>query len=315
MENLNIGVHILAANAKGLVDRIVEAEEAGIDTAWMTVGGVAADPFAVFAVAAQRTSRIEFGTSIVPTFPRHPLAMAQGAATVDSFAPGRLKLGVGPSHKPAIEGTWGLNFDRPLEHLREYVTILNSILKDGKVDFHGKRLTAVAQIAAPTQVRVMISALRHNAFKLAGEISEGGISWVMPLPSIKTIADPAIREGATAAGRAKPPVVVHVPVVVSEDSAAVVAAGSKQFGFYPRLPFYSSMWQDAGCDEAAKGEFSERMAQALIISGDAETVATRIRDIPNSGGNEIICSIVNMDDGGEAAKRTLRLLGQLAQGK
>jgi hypothetical protein len=57
------------------------------------------------------------------------------------------------------------------------------------------------------------------------------------------------------------------------------------------------------------------MAQALIISGDAETVATRIRDIPNSGGDEIIASIVNMDDGGVSAKATLRLLGQLAQGK
>ena len=314
MKNLKIGVHIIARDAKGVVDGIVAAEEAGVDVAWLTVGGVAADPFAVFSVAAQRTSRIEFGTSIVPTFPRHPLAMAQGAITVDTFAPGRLRLGVGPSHKPAIEGTWGLNFDRPLEHLREYVTILNSILKEGKVDFHGKRLSAVAQIAAPTQVRVMISALRHNAFKLAGEMTDGGISWVMPLPSIKSIADPAIREGATAAGRAKPPVVAHVPVVVSDDAVAVLAGGTRQFGFYPRLPFYSAMWQDAGFPEAEKGEFSERMANALVISGDAETVATRIRDIPNSGADEIIASIVNLDDGGESAKRTLNLLGELARG-
>ena len=95
---------------------------------------------------------------------------------------------------------------------------------------------------------------------------------------------------------------------------AVLAGGSRQFGFYPRLPFYSSMWQDAGFPEAAKGEFSEQMAKALIISGDAETVATRIRDIPNSGADEIIASIVNLDDGGESAKRTLKLLGELARG-
>ena len=126
--------------------------------------------------------------------------------------------------------------------------------------------------------------------------------------------DPAIRKGATAAGRAKPPVVAHVPVVVSDDAAAVLAGGTRQFGFYPRLPFYSAMWQDAGFPEAEKGEFSERMANALVISGDAETVATRIRDIPNSGADEIIASIVNLDDGGESAKRTLNLLGELARG-
>ena len=88
---------------RGLVDTIVAAEQAGIEAAWMTSGGVAPDPLAVFAAAAGRTTSIKFGTCIIPTFPRHPLALVQGAVVVDSLAPGRLRLGVGPSHQVSIE--------------------------------------------------------------------------------------------------------------------------------------------------------------------------------------------------------------------
>ena len=105
---LKISAHIIAPDAPGLIDAIVAADQAGLDTAWLTVGGPAPDPFAVFAAAAQRTERINLGTSIVPTFPRHPIAMAQGAMTVDQIAPGRLKLGVGPSHKGPVEAMWGI---------------------------------------------------------------------------------------------------------------------------------------------------------------------------------------------------------------
>jgi F420-dependent oxidoreductase-like protein len=312
MRNLAIGVHCVSKDSKGLVEKIVAAEEAGIDVAWMTNGGVAPEGLAVFAAAAMRTSRIEFGTCIIPTFPRHPLSMAQGAIAVDSLAPGRLRLGVGPSHKPSIEGTWGLNFDRPLEHLREYVTILNSFLKEGKVSFHGKRLHAEAQMAEPANVRVMVSALRHNAFKLAGELTDGGISWVSPLPHLRDVAAPALREGAAKAGRPVPKLIAHVPVVVSEDIAAVKAASQRQFGFYPRLPFYSSMWQEAGFPEAAGGEFSERMQEALVISGSAEAVKARIREIPSYGVDEIIASIVVLDDR-TSFDKTLETLGELAK--
>src|SRR5688572_6390659 len=114
MDGLVIGVHVAAATAGKTVELIERAEQAGLDAVWMTSGGVAPDPFAVLAAAAMRTERIKFGTSIVPTFPRHPLAMAQGAIAVDQLAPGRLRLGVGPSHKPTIEGMFGIEFERPL---------------------------------------------------------------------------------------------------------------------------------------------------------------------------------------------------------
>ncbi len=313
MNGLVVGVHIAAADAAGLVETIVAAETAGIEVAWMTSGGVAPDPLSVFSAAAMRTSTIQFGSCIIPTFPRHPLALVQGAVVVDSLAPGRLRLGVGPSHKVSVEPTFGIPFVRPLEHLREYLQILRAALQEGKVDFQGKRLSARAQLAKPTGVRVMASALRPNGFRVCGELAEGAISWVCPLPYLRDVAIPAIREGAEAAGRTPPPLIAHVPVVVSEDREAVRDAARRQIGFYPRVPFYSQMFQDAGFPEAKDGELSDRMIDALVVSGSADEVKGRLRELPSFGAAELLAMPILPSGDAEARSRTYAALGELAK--
>jgi F420-dependent oxidoreductase-like protein len=314
MKDLVIGLHMAARDGRGAVEQIAAAEAAGIDVAWMTCGGVAPDPLPVFSAAALRTERIGFGTCIIPTFPRHPLALAQAANVVDSLAPGRLRLGVGPSHEPAIRATWGLDFTRPLEHLREYVTILNACFKDGKVDFDGQRLHAHAQFAGPSGVGVVISALRHNAFSLAGELTEGGISWVTPPEHIRDVAVPALREGAAKARRSEvPPAIVHVPIIVSTDSEAVHQQAIAQMGFYQRLPFYRAMWLEAGYEDAAGTEFTKKMFDALVVHGDEQQVADRIRELPAFGAREIIAMPLLMQNDRSARDRTIGLLGELAK--
>ena len=313
MKNLTIGLHIIAPNVPAILERIREAEAAGVDVAWMTCGGTAPDPLACFSAAALQTSRIEFGTCIMPTFPRHPIALAQAAQVVDQLAPGRLRLGVGPSHKPAMEATYNFDFTRPLEHLRDYLMILNALLKEGKADYTGKRLSAHASMPAPTQIRVMTSALRPNAWQLSGELTDGGISWVSPLPYMRDVAAPNLKLGAEKAGHPAPKVIAHVPIVVSSNAEAVAAAAQRQLGFYPRLPYYSAMWQDAGFPEAKEGTFSDRMREALVISGDAETVATRLREISSFDVDEIIAMPLSVPEDKASAARTVELLGALAK--
>ena len=325
MKDLTIGTHVLAFDARSLTDGIVAADRAGLNTAWLVSGGTSADPLAVFAVAAGETEQIGFGTSIIPTFPRHPLAVVQGAVVVDQLAPGRLKLGVGPSHKPGIEGMYGFEFTRPLQHLREYLTILKATLQEGSVSFHGERLHAEASLQPPpmaptqpqqpvtTQVKVMASALRPNAYRLCGEVADGAISWVSPLHHLERVAVPAMEEGARKAGRERPALVSHVPVVVSEDAEAVWAASQAQLGFYPQAPYYSAMWQDAGFPEAADGTFSRAMSDTLVIQGSEQEVAERIRGLPSAGVNEMLAGVLNLENDPAAAGRTLELLGALAQ--
>lgn len=313
MKNLVIGVHVAAPDAAGLLDAIVAAEGAGIEVAWMTSGGLRPDPLAVFAAAAGRTRAIEFGTSIIPTFPRHPLALAQGAIAVDSLAPGRLRLGVGPSHKVSMEPMYGIPFQRPLEHLHEYLQILRAVLQEGRVDFEGERLTARAELAKPAAVRVMASALRPRGFEVCGELADGAISWVCPLPYLRDVALPAIRAGAEKAGRRPPPLIAHVPVAVSDDAEGVRSAARRDLGFYARVPFYSQMFQDAGFPEAKEGEFSDRMIEALVISGTAEEVKARLRDVPAYGAGELLAMPILPAGDSEARARTYAALGALAK--
>jgi len=313
MNDLVIGVQIATRDVHAAIDAILAADEAGVDVAWMTCGGVAPDPLAIFASAATRTQRIQFGTSIVPIFPRHPLALAQTALVVDALAPGRLRLGVGPSHEPGMRSVYNFDFVRPLEYLREYVTILTTLFSGAQVSFHGKRLHAEIQLPAPAPIRVMVSALRHNAFALAGELAAGGISWVTPPEHIRDVAIPALREGAAKAGRsAPPPAVVHVPVVVSSDEEAVWEQASTQLANYPRLPFYQAMWVEAGYPEAANGEFSRHIFDGLVVWGDEEKVAERIRGLRDFGAAEIIATPLPLKSDPDAAVRTVRLLGELA---
>jgi F420-dependent oxidoreductase-like protein len=312
VKGLLVGVHSSARTAQETVDAIVAAEKAGIQCSWLTVGGIAPDPFAIFGAAAQHTSTIKFGTSIVPTFPRHPLAMAQGALAVDSLAPGRLRLGVGPSHKPAIEGTWGIPFERPLQHLREYLTVLRAILETGEVNFDGKRLSAHGRTGGPTQVTVMASALRGNGFRLCGELADGAISWVCPLPYLRAVAVPALKEGAARAGRAVPPLIAHVPVAVSDDADAVREGARRQIGLYPRVPFYSQMFQDAGFPEAKEGELSDRMIDALVVHGSPAQVKERLRSLPEFGAAELLAMPIIPPGDTTAMERALTALGELA---
>src|SRR5688572_14954209 len=108
-----VGVSIATTGGSTIIAMIEKAEAAGVEQVWMTQNPVTNDSLTIFAAAMGRTNRIRLGTSIVPTYPRHPLALAQQAATVAALGPGRLRLGIGPSHRPTIEGTYGLPMEAP----------------------------------------------------------------------------------------------------------------------------------------------------------------------------------------------------------
>lgn len=130
------GASFGAGNAKTVLELILKAESLGVKGVWFTAGAGGGDTLTVCAAAALGTTSINIGTAIVPTFPRHPVVMAQQTATVAQLAPGRFNLGIGPSHAPTMESL-GVPYKQPIGHLREYLTIVQSLLKTGTVDFKG----------------------------------------------------------------------------------------------------------------------------------------------------------------------------------
>ncbi len=308
-----IGVQIFAPDAAALLGGIVHAEELGIPAAWLTTGSAAPDGLTVLAAAAARTSRILMGTAITPTFPRHPLVTAQQALAVASLAPGRLRLGVGPSGK-GIERIYGIPYERPVAHLRAYVKVLKGLLQEGAVDVEEAGVIAHARLPGhPPGVPVLASALQRRSFKLCGEIADGAITWVCPAAYIRDAALPAFRMGAKRAGRDTPPLVMHVPVCLSEDRAIVREAVRQRFNVYTRLPHYLAMFAAAGFPEAQQGEWSDAMIDAVVVHGSEATVTGRLRDLLAMGASELMVSPVAAGpDAAATIERTLRLIGNLA---
>lgn len=307
-----IGAALHEFNAAGQVAAIELAEQLSVSTVWLTTGGVGPDALTIFAAASAKTERIKMGTAITPTWPRHPLSVVQQVVALGSLMPGRLRLGVGPSHRPGIEHMFGIPFERPFEHLREYVTILKKALQEGPFDFEGRRYTVHGRVNDPPNVPVMLSALRPGSYRLAGEISDGALAWICPLPYLRERALPALKEGAAAAGRDRPLMVAHCFVAVSEDAAGVREAARERLAIYPRLPFYQEMFVEAGHAEARQGTMSNGMLDAVVVHGDEEAVAKRLGEYLDAGMDEVIASvlIVGQDRRG-SMERTLRVIGSL----
>lgn len=282
-----VGVVVQAFDAAEAVSRIGEAEAAGVPSAWMTSGGVGADPLTIFAAAATRTSNIVLGTCIIPTWPRHPVALVQQVAALESLAPGRLRLGVGPSHEAGMTGMFGVRWRTPLTNLREYLTVLKALLQQGEVDFEGEHVTARAKLPRPLGTPVLASALRPKSFELCGELADGAISWQCPASYLLEEALPALRRGAAAAGRAAPPLVAHVPVAITTDRAAVREAAERQVGFYSTVPFYRAMYEQAGVPQEA-GAVSDGLIDGLVVHGDEDAVVERLSGLLAAGIGQVI---------------------------
>jgi len=306
-----VGTAVTGSTIAEIQRKIQRAEELGIHAAWMTTGGTSLDSLTCFAAAAGATTNIKLGTSIIPTYPRHPLVVAQQAQVVAQLAPGRLRVGVGPSHRPLME-SMGIDFHAPLAHLREYLRILKAILKAGSVDFDGEHYSAHGSIAGPMDVQIMGSALQKGSFELCGAEADGVISWVCPPIYLRDVALPAMAKGAKEAKRPVPPLIAHVPICVHDNLDEVRTAMREQFG-HPALPYYQNMLIAAGYPEAKEGKWSDAMIEGVAILGDEETAAQRIQELLDMGATEVLASPITAGADREASlDRTMKLLGQAA---
>ena len=194
-----IGMVVQEPSAAAAVARIKQAEDAGVPAVWMTIGGAGgADPMATFAAAGAQTGSVLMGTAIVPNMPRHPIIMAQQAIAVAQLAPGRFRLGIGPSHQTTMENTFGFSFNKPLTRLGEYLDIVSALLTEGQVDVDGEFYTAHTRTPTALDVPLMASALRSASYEFCGARGIPALSWVCPPPTFATPPCPRCSEAPSA---------------------------------------------------------------------------------------------------------------------
>jgi 5,10-methylenetetrahydromethanopterin reductase len=276
-----------------LVRGAAEAEADGFAGYWLPwISGH--DPLVALALAGARTERIELGTAVVRTYTRHPADLAGAAVSVGAATGGRFTLGIGPSHKPVIERTFGYRFDRPVRNTEEYLEILGGLLDGSTVHLDGDQWTAHTRLAHPdpVPVPVVVAALGPRMLELAGRRAAGTFTWMTGPATLAALTVPTITASAAAAGRPAPRVIVGVPVLVTDDATAGRARAAKTFAVYGRMPSYRAMLDREGW---------ERPEDAAII-GDEDAVRAALDRIAAAGATDLVA--VEFDHDPAARRRT-----------
>jgi len=305
---MRIGMHAgVSRHAENAVDDLVEqarrVAEAGLHSLWLPQM-FDVDALTAIAVIGREVPRIELGTAVVPTYPRHPMVLASQALTTQASTGNRLVLGIGLSHQMVIEGAFGYSFDRPARHMREYLSILMPLIHHGKVSFEGETMTArtlaPVRLAGAEPCSVLVAALGPAMLKLTGEMADGTITWMVGPKTLENHIVPSITEAARAAGRDLPRVVVGLPVCVTDDPDHVREAAAKTFVIYGQLPSYRAMLDKEGADGPAD----------VVVAGDEDAVATQLRAMAEMGATDLAVPPFGSP---EERRRTLDLLSSLAK--
>ncbi len=288
------------ATGNGIMD-IVEfskdAESRGFDSIWIAnIFGL--DAIGTCAIAGWETEKIEFGTAVTPTYPRHPGAIAQQALTTSVASGGRFSLGIGLSHQVVIEGMFGMSYDKPARHMSEYLQILAPLLAGEAVDFAGSQLTGKMALDIPgsLEVPLIVAALGPAMLKLAGTYSSGTITWMTGAKTIESHITPTISAAAKEAGRPDPRIICGLPIALTNDVDGTREAIGKQLKMYGMLPSYRAMLDREGVDGPAE----------LSLVGDEAQLRTDIQRLRDAGVTDFNAAMIPTGEG--SLEATLELL-------
>jgi len=233
------------------------------------------DALTALAVIGREVPRIELGTSVVPTYPRHPMMMAQQALTVNAATDGRLCLGIGLSHQMVVEGMWGMSFDKPVRHMREYLEVMMPLLEGKPVAHAGEafRVNGAVDVPGGSRPGVVVAALGEQMLNVTAALADGTLTWCTGPQTLKNHTIPTIRAAADKHGRDSARVIAALPVCVTKDVAAAQERAAKVFVIYGQLPSYRAMLDKEGAAGPAD----------IAIAGSESEVLDRISALADIG--------------------------------
>jgi F420-dependent oxidoreductase-like protein len=292
-----------------VIDRAREAEAAGVDDIWLNQG-LDIDGITFAALVAREIPRVVVGVAVVPMYHHHPIAIAGLARAAQLAARGRFALGIGLGHKAVVEGVFGLPYDRPVGHLRDYLRAVRELLDAGSTAVRGATVTADLSGVPPERlhggvtprVPLLIAAMGPQTLRAAGELADGTLPYLAGPRTLDSFIVPGITKAAEAAGRPAPRIAAGVPASVTGDPERARAHAFQALEGYARTPAYQAVLEREGISNVAD----------LALIGDAEAVAAGIRRYLEAGATDVRVSPVAFATDEERI-RTWRLVGQLAR--
>lgn len=305
---IGIGIGEIGGQPAGIGDLIAQAQAAerdGFASGWFAhIFGF--DAIMAAAICGRETQRLEVGTAVVPTYPRHPTAMAQSALSAQAATGGRFVLGIGLSHRIVIEDMFGLSWARPYSHMKEYMAVLAPLIREGSVRYEGEefRVNATLSVTGARPCPILIAALAPKMLALAGREADGTVTWMTGPKTLREHTIPRIREAAAAAGRPEPRVVAGLPVAVTDDASAAQATAARAFAIYGELPSYRAMLEREGASGPAD----------VAIVGPEAAVEARIAELAEIGVTDYLAIPFPVgEDRAASLERTRGLLADLCR--
>ncbi|MFD3483684.1 LLM class flavin-dependent oxidoreductase [Streptomyces sp. NPDC058665] len=254
-----------------LTKRVRLAERLGVDQVWLEQQPDQRDALLTAAAYLEAAPSITVGTAVLPVYARHPVAMAQAAATIDELYPGRFVLGIGYSHKFVNEYVLGLSQGKPIGVMREYTAIVTGLLNTGEIGFEGEHFTAHAQYTGGRgAVPLHLAALRPQMIRLAVQMTDGIVIWLASPRYIRERIMPVIREACAEFGKDPDSfsVVTILPSYTGDNEADQIAGWEKSAASYRMLPYYRHVLEAFGKPDprefaliGSRAQVRERLAE------------------------------------------------------
>jgi probable F420-dependent oxidoreductase len=272
------------------------AADLGYQSFW-TAETTGPEAFSLLAAAGAAAPGLDLGTGVLALQLRTPMVVAMAGATLQALHPDRdILLGIGISSPVVTERWHGVPYgDRPLDRVREYVTLVRACLSGERVDFAGDFYRVkgfrLGVRLGERRPRIVVGALNPGMLRLAGELADGVLLNYLPASHVPwSVA--RVREGGAAAT-----VYAYVHAGVCEREEGVELARRDLFS-YAVVDSYARNFERAGFgDEVAEvrahfeagdragavAAVSDRMVDAIDVMGDADTVHATMRSYVDAG--------------------------------
>lgn len=287
-----------------------QAEQAGFGRFWIPEI-IFTDAVVPATAAAVATETIEVGTGVVGIWSRSPVTLGMEVATLHAVSNERLVIGLGTQARGYVNNWHDRTYERPLRAMREFITILRSILSGAPTTFEGEifRIDEFQLMAMPPQrpAPIHMAAIGPQMIQLAGEVADGLLGYFYSLEYLKDVVLPNLRIGAERADRSLDgfDIGVGLPAIIG-DGESIDGMKGQIVMFATALgssPGYAVSIEAAGFGEigteirervaaedivGALAAVTPEMADAMTIVGTAEHARARVDAYFDAGATSVV---------------------------
>ena len=277
------------------------ADDIGMDSIWMSDHICFRDSIASAMAFLAKTPRIKVNPAPLSPYSRHPMVTAMALATMEEFAPGRVAATAGTANPTALREI-GIEADRMLRTMREYMTLLRKLLAGETVEFHGEVFTmngASMGLTPRTEIPIYMTAVRPRMLRLAGETADGVLLSAGCTPAYIRRCVEEVEAGAARAGKpAKGDVAGFIAASVSDDPREAMDATKTFLAYIFRNKHHAenlrlgggAVDQDRLADaigrrawDEAKELISDEVVHAHSVTGTPEECRRRLDEFVDGG--------------------------------